>query len=552
MDGAVLCLGGKMFYVIKKRKAFCRGKIFDQKIRALSGSGPQNTYSKNLILNCCKVKFDHKTGCDGWMGGENEPLRGFQHAQSEDGLTKGINIWSEPFIVNTSTGKVAVFLVDSQGAWDSSAMVGEENLIFALTQQLSSVMVYNLMGRINESDLNNLQVFSSYAKAQDLYFQKLSFLVRDWNSPLMYRYGSSGGERLCNDKLKVNDSQSKRSQEIRQYLWNSYNEITCFLMPDPGTNVREKEGFDGRQADLNDCFKMHLKEFTEQLLSSCHLVIKNMNGQNVTGRELYNHIREYSEDSHKNMSSFDTGNLLEMNAEHRSTNNEMFAHEEFINKMKLIKEDVLKVIKSKDIMSLFSVVKEDITSTISEIKDILSDWLNSKQVPELISAIAKEMDIGLLKLMKQTVKDKINVTVNQISLGIQRILNEMIEVKAVVKQVVRRVVELLLSIMERMFDGFRELFRPQFGIWMGLQERIVHAVNETYIIFENGNRYAAINAPETAEKSRKRFEILLSNSQTEYISDFERMGLTFWRSSIVYQHLTWFAVQSSCQTESPY
>ncbi|CAL4117220.1 unnamed protein product, partial [Meganyctiphanes norvegica] len=141
------------------------------------------------------------------------------------------------------------------------------------------------------------------------------------------------------DVLRVNESQSETSQEMRHYLWNSFNEIKCFLMPDPGTNVREKEGFDGRLADLIDSFKIHLKDFVEQLLSPHKLVIKKMNGLEVTSGQLYNHIREYAEENYKDINTFESGTMLQMNLEYRSSNNVKLAHEEFVKKMELVKED---------------------------------------------------------------------------------------------------------------------------------------------------------------------------------------------------------------------
>lgn len=526
-----ILIDGK-FYIERLHDIFNREDVCDLPACILAVAGPMRT-GKSFLL-CYLLRYLKEAGCHGWMGGENEPLSGFHHEQSEDGVTKGITIWSEPFIVNTPTGKVAVYLVDSQGAFDSTSSGGEENFIFALTQQLSSVMVYNVMSRINENDLNNFLVFSSYAKCQELSFQKLVFLVRDWNSPLMYNYGSSGGESLCYDKLLANDTQSERSQEIRQYLWNSFDEIKCFLMPDPGTNVREKEGFDGRLADLRDSFKTCLKEFAEQLLSSNNLVIKKMNTREVTSGQLYKHIKEYAEESYKNMSPFENGTMLQMNVEYRSSNNVKLAHEEFINKMELVKADVQKVIQSKEVMGLFSEIKEDVTSAISDIKTILGNRLNSTTVIQLLSSIAREIDNGIFNLMRRGQKDGINGIVNEISSAIQRILMGATEVGVIVQQVETRVIVMLVSIIEKIFKGLNGWFRPQFNLWMNLHERIEHAVSETFMIFDNGNRYASINGPEVAEEKRKEFEKLIQGSRNNYIKTFEQMGLKFWASSVVF------------------
>ncbi|XP_013923833.1 PREDICTED: atlastin-3-like, partial [Thamnophis sirtalis] len=94
-----------------------------------------------------------------WLGMENDPLTGFSWRGGSDPETTGIQIWSEVFIVMKPNGKkVAVVLMDTQGAFDSQSTVKDCATIFALSTMTSSVQIYNLSQNIQEDDLQQLQV----------------------------------------------------------------------------------------------------------------------------------------------------------------------------------------------------------------------------------------------------------------------------------------------------------------------------------------------------------------------------------------------------------
>ena len=68
-------------------------------------------------------------------------------------------MWSKVFPMKTPSGKeVAVILMDTQGAFDSSSTVRDCATIFALSAMMSSVLVYNLTANIQEDDLQHLEL----------------------------------------------------------------------------------------------------------------------------------------------------------------------------------------------------------------------------------------------------------------------------------------------------------------------------------------------------------------------------------------------------------
>ena len=52
--------------------------------------------------------------------------------------------------------------MDTQGTFDIQSSMKDSTTVFALTTMVSSVLVYNLMNNIQEDDLMNLQLFTSY------------------------------------------------------------------------------------------------------------------------------------------------------------------------------------------------------------------------------------------------------------------------------------------------------------------------------------------------------------------------------------------------------
>ena len=72
----------------------------------------------------------------------------------------------------------------------------------------SSTFIYNLDENIQEDDLQHLQFFTNYGKlaldeSGDAPFQKLVFLIRDWQFPYEKTFGVEGGKQLLDSTLKV-------------------------------------------------------------------------------------------------------------------------------------------------------------------------------------------------------------------------------------------------------------------------------------------------------------------------------------------------------------
>uniref|UniRef100_A0AAQ4R179 GB1/RHD3-type G domain-containing protein n=1 Tax=Gasterosteus aculeatus aculeatus TaxID=481459 RepID=A0AAQ4R179_GASAC len=213
--------------------------------------------------------------------------------------TTGIQIWSEVFVVDKPDGsKVAVLLVDTQGAFDSQSTIKDCATVFALSTMTSSVQVYNLSQNIQEDDLQHLQLFTEYGRLamEEIYlkpFQSLMFLIRDWCYPYEHNYGLEGGNNFLEKRLQVKQNQHEELQNVRKHVHSCFSSIGCFLLPHPGLKVATNPYFDGRLKDINGDFKKALAKLVPLLLAPERLVEKEIGGNKVTCRDLLEYFKAY-------------------------------------------------------------------------------------------------------------------------------------------------------------------------------------------------------------------------------------------------------------------
>lgn len=208
-------------------------------------------------------------------------------------------MWSDIFLHDYDNGeKVAIILLDTQGAFDSQSTVRDCATVFALSTMLSSVQIYNVSQNIQEDDLQHLQLFTEYgrlalADSGKKPFQRLQFLVRDWSFPYEAEYGPVGGQQILARRLELSDKQHPELQSLRKHITSCFEEIACYLMPHPGLTVATNPNFDGRLADITDDFKKSLRSFVPMLLAPENLILKQINGQKVRARDMIQYFISY-------------------------------------------------------------------------------------------------------------------------------------------------------------------------------------------------------------------------------------------------------------------
>uniref|UniRef100_UPI0037E90873 atlastin-2-like isoform X2 n=1 Tax=Semicossyphus pulcher TaxID=241346 RepID=UPI0037E90873 len=252
---------------------------------------------KSFLLDFM-LRFMYKQS-GSWVGGEEEPLTGFTWRGGCERETTGILAWSEVFVVEKPDGcKVAVLLIDTQGAFDSQSTIKDCATLFALSTMTSSVQVYNLSQNVQEDDLQHLQLFTEYGRLamEEVYekpFQTLMFLIRDWSYPYEHPYGLEGGQSFLEKRLQVKQNQHEELQNVRKHIHSCFSNISCFLLPHPGLKVATNPHFDGRLRDIDEDFKNELVNLVPTLLSPENLVEKEIGGVKITCRDLLQYFKAY-------------------------------------------------------------------------------------------------------------------------------------------------------------------------------------------------------------------------------------------------------------------
>ncbi|XP_065115391.1 atlastin-2 isoform X2 [Paramisgurnus dabryanus] len=253
---------------------------------------------KSFLLDFM-LRFMYNQSSDLWLGGNDEPLTGFTWRGGCERETTGIQAWNKVFVVGKPDGsKVAVLLLDTQGAFDSQSTIKDCATLFALSTMTSSLQVYNLSQNIQEDDLQHLQLFTEYGRLamEEIYlkpFQSLMFLIRDWSYPYEHPYGLNGGNQFLEKRLQVKPNQHEELQNVRKHIHSCFSNISCFLLPHPGLKVATNPHFDGRLRDIDDEFKRELVNLVPLLLSPKNLVEKEIGGSKVTCRDLLQYFKAY-------------------------------------------------------------------------------------------------------------------------------------------------------------------------------------------------------------------------------------------------------------------
>jgi len=126
-------------------------------------------------------------------------------------------------------------------------------------------------------------------------FQKLMFLVRDWQYPYEWPYGSEGGGSVLERQLKVEEKQHAELQALRRGLASCFSHMSGFLLPHPGRHVATNPKFKGDLGMIDEEFREHIEGLMPALLAPSSLVVKAMGGKEVKAKEIVQYFKSYME-----------------------------------------------------------------------------------------------------------------------------------------------------------------------------------------------------------------------------------------------------------------
>lgn len=255
-----------------------------------------------------------------WIGGPDEPLKGFSWKSGSQRHTTGVVIWSDVFLHDTENEKLAIVLMDTQGLFDTKTSAADNSRIFALGTLIPSTLIFNLNGVLQENQLEYLQMATAYAqfsRDEDNFhskkpFQKLIFLIRDWVHSKTFNYGLIGGNLYLQENLKTNLKHDNNAVTLRSHIQEMFEDLSCFLMPHPGMNAVDNKDFDGRWSAVSEEFKKQLSDLITWMLSPDNLKVKTVSGKELIGSDYADFTRKYFE-------KFTSGDLPDIESVHDVT-----------------------------------------------------------------------------------------------------------------------------------------------------------------------------------------------------------------------------------------
>lgn len=238
---------------------------------------------------------------ENWFGDRNEGLKGFSWRAGTVRDTTGITFWSDAFLHDAENGeKLAIILVDSQGLFDNETSTGDNSNIFSLSTLLSSHLILNISGLMQEDQLQYLQFatnFATYNSSSESHsfkpFQNFCVLIRDWSNPDEFEFGLEGGKKYLDELLQVKPNQNPGLQSVRKSVRGSFEQIICCLLPYPGKAVARFSNYDGRWSLMDEDFIVELKQFIPELLKPEKLIAKKINNIEVTGGLMNDYFQQY-------------------------------------------------------------------------------------------------------------------------------------------------------------------------------------------------------------------------------------------------------------------
>ena len=229
---------------------------------------------------------------------------GFDWKAGSERNTTGIWMWSHPFFLERGRDEpLAVLVVDTQGMFDHETTMALTASIFGLSTLLSSYQIYNVDKRIQEDNLQQLALFTEYARTamgqteqERKPFQKIEFLVRDWQHFEDEDEDYEAMEKSMKEYLDNVLSERKASdlKDTREQILTCFEDISCYGLCHPGFAVTKKK-YSGDVSVLEEMFVELLDRYCQQVFSPEALQPKQIHDRELTAVELGSYIQAYAE-----------------------------------------------------------------------------------------------------------------------------------------------------------------------------------------------------------------------------------------------------------------
>ena len=195
---------------------------------------------------------------------------GFTVAPTFKPCTKGIWIWSEPFIINNKNcpNQFPCFLIDTEGLGAYVEEINHDSKIFLIAILISSLFIYNSFGAIDEtaittlsfilnlSKLIKIKSLSHEDKEEELaeYFPSFLWLLRDFSLKLENIEGKEITEKeyleSTLENKKGNSDMINEKNEVRNLIKAYFPDRDCFTMVRPVEKENELQNLQNLPDDM--------------------------------------------------------------------------------------------------------------------------------------------------------------------------------------------------------------------------------------------------------------------------------------------------------------
>ena len=197
--------------------------------------------------------------------------------------TKGIWLYSNPLLISNSfCQEFPVFFIDSEGLCAYDEEINHDSKIFLISILISSLLIYNSFGTIDEQALNNLSFIINLAKNfnEKNFFPSFLWILRDFSLKLEDNEGNliTAKEYL---EIALNEQKNEEKNYVRNVIKNYFKERDCFTIVRPVENESDLQR-------LNCLENEKIRpEFLEQIEILREKIFMNVKPKNFEGKKFF-------------------------------------------------------------------------------------------------------------------------------------------------------------------------------------------------------------------------------------------------------------------------
>ena len=237
---------------------------------------------------------------------------GFGVGRSDNTFTKGIWVWGRPLLGTTKEGQpCSIIIIDTEGIGVQNQDPEYDIRIFSLAILISSSLIYNSFGPLDENSFQNLSLLSNLSQHIHLksmqkeeidpkeyaqYFPNFIWVIRDFSLNLS---DSNDESSIASEYLEKTLQNQKgfgykfdQNNRIKELLKFFFQDRECFILACPGYNESDLQNIEKQEIDeLRPEFVKQVGALRKRMFEG--IEPKMLNGKNLNGEILASLLENY-------------------------------------------------------------------------------------------------------------------------------------------------------------------------------------------------------------------------------------------------------------------